>query len=171
MNDLFAGFIAIDETLTGTIITKNTTGVPTDADSFPTCRIYGPAGVVHDVVTEYRDSGVITGATNATPIVITSADHGLTVGAVVVVSGVLGNTAANGTFVISAVTTNTFTLQSSVGNGAYTSGGVWHVKGAYKYEIEATEANGFASGENYFALFSFAMSASQRGIVHSFLVD
>jgi hypothetical protein len=48
---------------------------------------------------------------------------------------------------------------------------VWHVKGAYKYEIEATEANGFASGENYFALFSFAISASQRGIVHSFLVD
>lgn len=65
----------------------------------------------------------ITGATNATPIVITSTAHGYVNGYTAVVSGVLGNTAANGTWVVSAVTTNTFELTSSVGNGAYTSGG------------------------------------------------
>lgn len=76
-------------------------------------------------------SGTITGATNASPIVVTSANHGLAVGDSVVISGVLGNTAANGTWIVSAVTTNTFTLTAvagggaSTGNGAYTSGGTW----------------------------------------------
>ena len=171
MDDFFVGFAILEEAFTGTLVTKNTSGVPTDADSFPTCRIYGADGVVHDVTASYRDSGSITGATNASPIVVTSAAHDLTVGTVVVISGVLGNTAANGTFVISAVTTNTFTLTGSTGNGAYTSGGSWHVKGLYKYAIEATSANGFASGETYFALFSYAISASQQGVIHSFSVD
>ncbi len=65
----------------------------------------------------------ITGATNATPIVITIASHNLTDGDQVTIAGVLGNTAANGTWVIASVTTNTFGLVTSVGNGAYTSGG------------------------------------------------
>jgi hypothetical protein len=38
--------------------------------------------------------------------------------------GVGGNTAANGSFVITSTGTNTFTLGGSVGNGAYTSGGL-----------------------------------------------
>lgn len=67
---------------------------------------------------------VITDATNATPIVITVAGHGLSDGDQVTITEVLGNTAANGTWVIANVTTNTFELVSSVGNGAYTSGGV-----------------------------------------------
>ena len=36
----------------------------------------------------------------------------------------LGNTAANGQWVITVTGTNTFTLNGSTGNGAYTSGGV-----------------------------------------------
>ena len=39
----------------------------------------------------------------AAPIVITSANHGLVVGQQVTVSGVLGNTAANGTWTVGAV--------------------------------------------------------------------
>ncbi len=74
-------------------------------------------------------SGTITGATNATPIVITSAGHGLATGARVTISGVLGNTAANGTFTITQLTANTFSLGGSAGNGAYTSGGSWEVTG------------------------------------------
>ena len=70
-------------------------------------------------------TGTITGATNATPIVVTSTAHGRSVGDSVVVSGVLGNTGANGTWTISAVTANTFTLSGSAGSGAYTSGGTW----------------------------------------------
>src|ERR1043166_8914288 len=67
----------------------------------------------------------ISAATNATPIVITTAAHGIPVGdvSVVTVAGVGGNTGANGTWVAQALTTTTLRLRGSVGNGAYTSGG------------------------------------------------
>jgi hypothetical protein len=65
----------------------------------------------------------ITGATNATPIVITLTAHGYATGDKLEIQGVLGNTAANGTWTITNVSANTFSLDSSVGNGAYTSGG------------------------------------------------
>ena len=66
----------------------------------------------------------ISGATNATPIVITAA-HGIPVGDVDVmqISGVGGNTAANGTWIVQALTTTTLALRGSAGNGAYTTGG------------------------------------------------
>lgn len=65
----------------------------------------------------------ITSATNATPIVITATAHGFNTGDKVYITGVLGNTAANGTWVITRLTADTFSLNGSVGNGAYTSGG------------------------------------------------
>lgn len=76
----------------------------------------------------FASAKTITGATNATPIVITSAAHGFLNGDMVNISGVGGNTAANGDFAIENVATNTFELQilgfvDVVGNGAYTSGG------------------------------------------------
>lgn len=61
----------------------------------------------------------ITGATNVSPISITSANHGIATGESVIVSGVQGNTAANGTWTVTVVDSNTLTLNSSVGNGAY----------------------------------------------------
>ncbi len=71
-------------------------------------------------------SGGITGATNAGPIVITtSTTHGLATGAKVQISGVAGNTAANGTFTITVVDTTHFSLNGSTGNAAYTGGGTW----------------------------------------------
>lgn len=66
----------------------------------------------------------ITGATNATPIVVTANGHGVSNGQTVMVGGVDGNTAANGVWVVSNVTTNTLRLVGSAGNGAYTGGGV-----------------------------------------------
>lgn len=65
----------------------------------------------------------VTGATNATPIVVTVASHGLVDGDQVTIAGVLGNTAANGTWSIENGTADTFELVGSVGNGSYTSGG------------------------------------------------
>lgn len=65
----------------------------------------------------------ITGATNATPIVITANSHGLSNGDQVTVYGVAGNTAANGIWVVASATTNTFALTGSTGNAAYVSGG------------------------------------------------
>src|SRR5262245_24864949 len=45
----------------------------------------------------------ITNASNATPIVITSVGHGLTNGTQITVTGVTGNTAANGAWTVTVV--------------------------------------------------------------------
>lgn len=66
----------------------------------------------------------VTGASNATPIQITtSASHGLVTGQTVSIIGVNGNYSANGAWFISVTGANTFTLTGSVGIGAWTSGG------------------------------------------------
>lgn len=65
----------------------------------------------------------ISDATNATPIVITAATNAYTNGDTVYITGVGGNTAANGTWTIAARTSTTFELVSSIGNGTYSSGG------------------------------------------------
>ena len=64
----------------------------------------------------------VTNATNATPIVISVAGT-WAVGDSVYVSGVTGNTAANGFWRVSAIGAGTITLLNSEGNGAWVSGG------------------------------------------------
>lgn len=70
----------------------------------------------------------ITGATNASPIVVTITAHGYATGDQATIAGVLGNTAANGTWTITVLTANTFSLTGSTGNGAYTSGGTCTIR-------------------------------------------
>ena len=66
----------------------------------------------------------ITGATNATPIAITtSTDHLLDTGDIVTIGFVGGNFNANGSFKITRTSATTFTLNNSVGIGTWTSGG------------------------------------------------
>ena len=67
----------------------------------------------------------LTAASNTSPIVITSPGHGLFTGNFVVIDGVLGNTAANGFYRITRLTSDTFQLDGSTGNGNYTGGGTW----------------------------------------------
>lgn len=77
------------------------------------------------------DAGIkaITGATNATPIVITATAHGFTNGDIVLIGAVGGNQAANGIWKIANQAANTFELTNPItgtnvsGSGAYTSGG------------------------------------------------
>jgi len=77
------------------------------------------------------DTGIkaITGATNATPIVITATSHGFANGDLVYIDGVGGNLAANGYWKIANQAANTFeltdpvTAANAVGSAAYTSGG------------------------------------------------
>lgn len=77
--------------------------------------------------------GAITAATNATPIVITTTSaHGLVTGQVVVVAGLVGNTAGNGTFEISAASGSTYTLLNSAGNGVWSSGGTTNPINKYR---------------------------------------
>ena len=66
----------------------------------------------------------VTGATNTSPIVIQVASAAmLRTGDTVSISGVTGNTAANGTFPIILTGPTTFQLQGSAGNGNYAGGG------------------------------------------------
>src|SRR5262249_29189012 len=67
----------------------------------------------------------ITGASNATPIVITLNGHGLRSGQQIVIAGVTGNTAANGVFNVTVIDPNNFSLNGATGNGNYTGGGTW----------------------------------------------
>lgn len=65
----------------------------------------------------------ISAATNATPIAITTVNNvPFITGDTVIIAGVLGNTAANGTWTITKTGANTFTLSTSVGSGTYTAG-------------------------------------------------
>jgi len=64
----------------------------------------------------------LTAATNATPIVCTSATaHGLSTGHQVRIAGAVGNTAANGNWTVTVVDASNFSLNTSVGNGTYTA--------------------------------------------------
>ena len=82
-----------------------------------------------------------------------------------------GNTAANGTFTITKVTDNAFTLDGSTGNGAYVSGGTWNKTGFYQYTINALGASGYEVGEMYFVAFDYAISSVNKGNVHSIIVS
>jgi hypothetical protein len=71
----------------------------------------------------------ISGATNATPIVITATSHGYSNGDTVKITGVGGNYSANGTRKVAGVTTHTFQIYEIDGTtpvagvAAYTAGG------------------------------------------------
>ena len=58
------------------------------------------------------------------PIQITAANHGYKTGQKITIAGVGGITAANGTWTVTVLDPNNFTLNGSIGSGAYTSGGV-----------------------------------------------
>ena len=86
-----------------------------------------PSWVAMDIPTVPVPNGAIqtiTDATNASPIVVTtSAAHGFADGNFVQISGVTGNTAANGIYGITLISDTAFSLRLTSGNGAYASGG------------------------------------------------
>lgn len=85
-------------------------------------------------------SGEISDATDESPIVITTiGSHGLTTGDSVFIQGVAGNAAANGQWVITVLSTTTFSLQGSEGDGTYIGGGTW-ARGAARIVYSNIEA-------------------------------
>ncbi len=94
----------------------------------------------HEEFAWYRGNTVqITNATNANPVVITtSTSHKLLTGDSVTISGVTGNTAANGTFKVTVTDKNTFSLDDAAGNGTYKSGGAFVTRAS---DLALREAN------------------------------
>jgi hypothetical protein len=80
----------------------------------------------------------VTAASNASPIVLTTTTHGLVDVSIVTVSGVLGNTAANGTWVVHVPDSTHLVLRSSTGNGTYTGGGGVTVLSSFAVVAELT---------------------------------
>ncbi|MBI3824081.1 MAG: Gldg family protein [Planctomycetes bacterium] len=71
-------------------------------------------------------AGGITSASNAAPIVVTtSGPTKAKTGDTVTITGVKGNTAANGKHTITVVSPVTFELDNTTGNGEYAGGGAW----------------------------------------------
>lgn len=65
---------------------------------------------------------VVSAATNATPIVLTTATpHGSVSGDTALVTSAVGNTAANGQWVVTVIDPTHLSLDTSVGNGTYTA--------------------------------------------------
>lgn len=168
---MFQGFVNLEGTLHGSVLVVDTSDTPINADAVPTYRIYGPNGFVESGATALKDTAAITAASQTNPIVITSTAHGLTTGARVTITGVGGNTAANGTWIITRQTADTFSLDGSTANGAYTTGGTWNVTGLYGYEITALGVDGYEAGEVYQVLLVYAISSTQKGQLHSFNVS
>ena len=98
-------------------------------------------------------SFVISSSTNATPIVVTCAAHGITTGTleVVTIAGHTTNTNANGTWLAYAGSTTALTLVGSVGNGiGGAAGTVSRVKLTYSFIDDIT----------HFTLWSFRTAAT-----------
>lgn len=119
--------------------------IKTEVAITPSANKFYLTGVATPVVADYLhlmairvkftqsvDGITIAGATNKTPIVITTSNRtNFRSGEQLTISGVLGNTSANGTFYIRYITDTTFALYSNeklttaiAGNAEYISGGV-----------------------------------------------
>jgi len=86
------------------------------------------SGALLDLTQSTASCKQITGAINATPIVIAATSHGFANNDIVYISGVGGNPAANGLWLVAGATTNTFNITridgtNATGSGSYTSGG------------------------------------------------
>ena len=94
-------------------------------DSWPSVVLWPMNPIKIEFVCGYGANAVqaITAASNASPIVITIAGHGYLTGDEVYIYSVTGNTAANGTWIITKASDNTFSLNGSDGNAAWVSGG------------------------------------------------
>ncbi len=95
-------------------------------------------------------SGTITNATNASPIVVTSASHGLANGQEVTIWGVVGNGAANGVWRVANVAANTFELSGSTGSGGWVSGGKWNMTGLFCLQFRWAFSSSQRSSIGYF---------------------
>lgn len=166
----FLGFVTLESSLVGTVLTRTTAFAPTNASSSPTYRIYGSSGtpVLTGTVDGYRDTGTVGSTTNATPVVVTDVAHGLKTGNRITLAAT-GIGALNTTFTITRLTDDTFELDGSTAPGSTSSTGTWNVSGLYYFSIACTAANGFAAGTTYSILFNYTVSTAM-GERHTFTV-
>jgi len=129
---------------TGNTVTVNTVGTET--------RIYGVTAIKYKTFEESltalnNTSRTITGATQANPVVITSAGHGFSDGDEVEINSVTGMTELNGRrFIVANKAVNTFELLGTDGTGftAYSANGTANQTFVRVTNSNATEDNTIA---------------------------
>lgn len=171
---MFCGFFDENEDVILQFLTDDTNHAPTDPDAAPTFRVFGTSGALAGGTgtAAKAESGSLSGATNASPIVVTTtADHGLPTGAYVKIASVAGNTAANGNFFITNVSATTFSLDGSTGNGAYTSGGTWQTLGLWKITLTGSILSSLEAGQTYTVILTWQVSGVAREKVLTFTVQ
>ena len=123
-------------------------------------EVTNPAAIATVQLKDVTSNAIITGpisnvsgATNTSPIQITTTtDHSLVTGQTVTIASVGGNTAANGNFVVTVINSTTFSLNNTTGNGTYTSGGtatgnaILNTSSQTSTEFSATIISGNYSG-------------------------
>jgi hypothetical protein len=170
---MFQGFADEGTAFSFLVQSTDADGLPVDADAVPTFRVYGQNGLVASGSgsAALAESGSLNAASNTTPIVVTAtAAHGVTTGQPVTISGVGGNLAANGDFLATYVSPTTFSLDDSVGNGAYTSGGAWHSTGLYRVTLSGAVLTSLEAGKTYTTVVTYAVSGDVRTEAHTFTV-
>jgi hypothetical protein len=146
-------------------------GVAREATNPPTFVVIGPGGVTAGGGTAaFMQTGTITGATNANPVVVTSTAHGLQNGQMVTISGVLGNTNANTTARVANKAANTFELAGVAGNAGYASGGQWRPTGLYKLAFDSVLRAGLEAGKTYQVVVYWAYSGQDYSGSFTFTV-
>lgn len=170
---MFSGFADEGDDVVLPFVTRGASNQPVDPDANPTYRVFGASGPVTggSGSATQLESGSVTGATDASPIEVTAAAHGLATGAYVEVAGVGGNTAANGSFFVTATGADTFTLDGSTGNGAYTSGGTWKTVGLFKVTLTGAVLSALEAGKTYTVQVTWAESGDPRTTTLTFTVQ
>lgn len=156
----FKGFVPLNSALAASIVIKNSSSTPLNADAAPTYRVYGPNGVMANGTgtLALKDTGSVSTASNTSPVVITTtAPHGLTNGTRVTIAGVTGSTTANGTFTVQNAGASTFELAGTSAGGAGT-GGTWNATGVYNLTVTPTAANNYVQGATYHVLVTAYLS-------------
>lgn len=154
----FLGFAAAGSTFVSAVTITDASSTPLDPAAAPTWRCYDGSTLLEAGTLTKLDTGVITNVTDANPMVVTSAGHGLQTGDSVTISGVTGNTAANATWQVTVIDPNTFSV-AGAGNGAYVAGGAWHTTGLYQLSLDLSQP-GFESGGSYQVLVSWTAGAT-----------
>lgn len=153
MNDVFSGFIALASTIRLLFQFRDSSGTPTNASALPTYRTYGPNGTVMTNgtgTTAFFETGTVASSANNGAGLIritTSTAHGLTTGTRITITG-HSQASANGTFLITVISTTTFDLVGSTfaANG---TGGSFNTTGLYYADIPATAGNGYERMSKY----------------------
>jgi Tc toxin complex TcA C-terminal TcB-binding domain/Neuraminidase-like domain/Putative peptidoglycan binding domain/Salmonella virulence plasmid 28.1kDa A protein len=113
------------------------------------------------------NQSTVTGGSNTAPITITTAfPHGYQTGQLVSITGVAGNTAANGTFTITVTDYKSFTLNGSAGNGAWISGGV--ATGRLSGNVIIPPGGGAATAEQNAITAALALGADDISAILAF---